>query len=292
MSDSSDRKPEDRVDIPIQYHDPFEAVRTSLDAEGSFISNNGVLFAHWKAMPCVIGQKDLDGIRKSFDHAYENAGCPMKCENGFSYEFSGYVYGIFVSNSKNSAKMPGGFVPNGQAYVTLNRYYKNTETSAYFSEYDKLIPHECPEDFKAENFQKFQHNPSGVDRLQFPAHKVQFLHDSDGKRYTQDVDFTVVDGQIKWGDNRPGFDNQGKPKICSVRYTYQPYYYVKYVLHEQRLKVQVDPYTQEGKVKTGPTQCLVEQDFVFLDSRFKDNQKDSQLESGKGGNSGPEYGPR
>ena len=293
MSDQSNRKPEDTTNIPIKYDDPFNAVRADLPSENEFIAQNGILFAHWKAMPCVIGQVDFDGIRRSHDHAYENKGCPMNCENGFTYFLAGYIYGIFVQNSKSLSKQfPGGWIPAGQAVVTLNRFYKDTKDTAYFSEYDKLKPCECPFEFYSENWQKVQHSPTGTDRLMFPAFKVQMLYDSDGKKYSQDIDFTIENGMIKWGTNRPGFTQDGRPKIYSVRYTYQPYYYIKTVLHEQRFKAEIDPFTQEAKMKGGPTQCVLEQDYVFLQNKYNDNQNDSQQQSGTGGNEGPSDGIR
>lgn len=294
MADDTNRNPEDVNNVPIIYHDPFDAVRADLGAENIFISNNGILMAHYRVFPCVIGQKDFDGVRRSFDHAYENQGCPLNCENGLAYELAGYVYGIFVQNSKNLSKQfPGGWTNNGQAVITLNRHYKGEPNKpCYVSEYDKLVPCECPEDFFAENWHKVQHSPTGNDRLQFPAFKVQILVDSDGKKYTQDVDFTIQDGQVAWGQNRPGSDQQGRPKIYSIRYTYRPYYYVKTVIHEQRLKAEIDPYTQEVKMKGGPTQCVLEQAHIFLNNRFNDKQKDSQPQSGTGGNEGPSDGIR
>lgn len=293
MSDQSDNKPGDRNDVPVIYQDPFDAVRADLSAENVFIANNGILFAHYKVFPCVIGQKDFDGVRRSFDHAYENQGCPIQCERGLAYQFVGHVRGIFVNNSKNLSKQfPGGWVPNGQAAVTLNHFYVNTSDAVYVSEYDKLVPCECPDTFWAENWQKVQHSPTGTDRLQFPAFKVPILVDSDGKKYTQDIDFTVEDGQIKWGQNRPGNDQQGRPKIYSIRYTYRPYYYVKTVLHEQRLKAEIDPYTQEVRMRGGPTQCVLEQAHIFLNNLYNDQQKDSQQQSGTGGNTGPSDGIR
>jgi len=288
MSDQSNRLPADATNIPINYNDPADMVRADLPGENLFISNNGILFAHWKAMPCVIGQDEFDNIRRSHDHAYEGKPTAApQCENGYIYEFAGYIYGIFVQNSKNMTRWPGGFMPAGTAYITFNHLYRDTTSSAYFSEFDKLIPCETPDDFYAEHSQKVQHSPVGVDRLQFPAHKVTSLIDSDGKRYTQDIDFTVENGMVKWGENRPGFSTGGKPKVYSIRYTYRPYYYVKHVLHEQRLKAEIDIYTQEVKMRGGPTQVMVEQDHVFLQNKFQDNAKDSQIQSGSGGNTGP-----
>jgi hypothetical protein len=284
--DDSDRKPSDRQDVQTDYGSPQDMVRDDLPGEGLFISNNGILFKHWKAVPCVLGKTDYDSLRQSHDHAYENQGSPVVCENGFTYFCAGEVYGIFVNNSKDISRWHGGWVDYGQAYITLNRHYKGTKEAAYFGKYDKLVPINCPSDFFAEHNEEIPTNPTGNDRLQFPATKVVYMSDSDGKRYQPGVDFEVKGCQIHWLRNRPGNGPTGNPKILSVRYQYQPYWYVRHVIHEQRLRAQIDEF-QDVKIVGGPSQVLVEQDFVFLANMFKDNAVNSQVQSGQGSNTGP-----
>lgn len=288
QKDPSDRKPADEQDAPINYDSPQDMVRADLTGENLFVANNSILWAHWKAVPCVLGQTNMEGLRRSHDHAFENQGSSVICENSFTYFKAGEVYGIFTNNSKDTSRWVGGWVPNGQAYITFDRYYKGTKDAVYLSKYDKIVPMICPDDFFAEHSQKLVNNPLGVDKLQFPVHKVIYLSDSAGKRYSQGIDFDVEGCMIKWrAQTRPGLDETSKPRILSVRFRYQPYYYVKYVMHEQRLKAEFDPYLQEIKMKGGPSQCLVEQDYIFQTNEFKDNALNSQVTSGQGGNTSP-----
>ena len=287
VTDESDNGPADRIDVPIDYGTPQEFVRADLPADNLFIAQNGILWMHYKAMPCVLGKTDFDNLRHSHDHAYQNKGSPVFCENGMMYVPVDKVFGVFVNNAKDVARWPGGWIPNGTAQVTFNRYYKETSEPAYFSKYDKLVPVICPDDFFAEHSQELVTNPTGSDTLQFEPKKVLYIFDSNGNQYAPGADFTIEGCKIVWGANRPGLGPTGKPMILSIRYRYQPSYYVKYVVHEQRLKAEIDLYSQEVKMKGGPTQCVVEQDYVFLENRFKDNAPNSQPTSGQGGNTSP-----
>src|ERR1700677_897643 len=93
VEDESTNNPSDAQNVPIQYGDPMETVRADLPADNLFISNNGVLWMHYKAMPCPIGKTDFDSLRHSHDHAYQNKGAPVFCENGFMYIPVNKVYG-------------------------------------------------------------------------------------------------------------------------------------------------------------------------------------------------------
>jgi hypothetical protein len=63
-------------------------------------------------------------------------------------------------------------------------------------------------------------------RLMLPITSVDYLADST-RRYYQDTDFTICDGQIEWieGGIRPSFAN-GKGAILSVVYWTKPYFQV------------------------------------------------------------------
>ena len=137
-------------------------------------------------------------------------------ENGFLYIKCKHVYGTFMGNAKDFKHVASGLYGNSGATVSLNRFYQDTDEKIHLSENDKLIPVDLKDEFFSVNWQKFTHNPTGIDRLEFRACNVVFLIDSDGIQYLRGRDFEVVNGYIKWvdGADRPGLDKQtGKARF-------------------------------------------------------------------------------
>lgn len=286
-NDQSDRK--SFVNIPINYDTPWGAVRADSTAENSFIANMGILFAHYRAVPCPLGALEVGDIRHSHDHGPNSK---IDCENGFIYTYAGDVWGIFQSNNKKYDFIPPGYYGNSVAIVTFNRYYRDSDKTAAMAEFDKLVPLESPKEFFGVSFQKIQHNPTGIDRTQFKVCSVEDLIDSDGRLYANGKDFIVNQhGNIEWinGGERPGIDNRtDKGKIYAVRYRYKPYFYVKAMLHELRVKPSMDTLTGDITTKSGPTQCAVQVDFIFLaNATDKSDAPDAMLEPQDTSNTGP-----
>lgn len=283
---------QDTNKLIINYDEPWNEVIPDGLGQDNFLISNGCRFRHYKALQCVIGKPDEGGIRHS--HTHESDGnSDIHCENGFVYIYAGEVFGVFTGNSKQQTNTAPGFVNNSTAMVTFNRYYRNTDKLASFTEYDKLIPCENPKEFFHSNFENFEHNPQGLDRCQFKITELEYLFDSDGKFYTEGADFSINSlGQIAWLPNarRPGFDNvTQKPKMISVRYKYSPYFYVKQMTHEIRIVPQFNQYTGLMEQKKMPMQALVQVDWIFLQNETEKTTKPDQVISEPVGTNG---GPR
>lgn len=294
MADQSDRKPGEYKDVPIIYDDPWNAVRPDAAAENLHIANQGIKFHHYMCVPDPLFQHEAGDVRHSFaaDDGNEQfvANDRFHRENGFIYVKTGVVYGTFMGNAKDFKAIAAGLYGSSGATISLNRYYVGTEQKINMSENDKLIPCELTSEFFSVNWQKFTHNPTGVDRLQFKACEILFLIDSDGIQYMPGRDFNLENGSIRWidGADRPGLDTlSGKGKVCAVRYTYKPFYYVKMMLHDIRIRPVLN---MDGGVeaKAGPVLATVQADWVYLDRRTNDDKDPAAVvDEGTGTNTGP-----
>jgi len=293
-SNQSDRKPGTFQNAQIQYNQPFDAVRFDTPADNDFISKGlGIKFAHYICMPDPLYNVQQGDVRATYDSEDNQQFVDttrFHRENEFLYIRKGEVYGIFQNNSKDLRAVAAGLYSDSGAMVTLDRYYIGTSDVVKISEDDKLVPCELPTEFFSVNWQKFTHNPTGIDRMQFKVCNVEVLIDNAGVMYLPDVDFKVVDGCIRWldGANRPGMDSRtGEGRVCSIRYTYKPYFYVKLVPHDIRVRPAMD---QLGNItaKAAPVMAVLQADWIYLDRRTA-NEKDTaaQLTEGDGSNTGP-----
>jgi len=289
-SDQDSSKP-GAVDIPNDFGSPWPAVRDDLQAYSQFIANLGIVFQHWMAIPYVIGDEEGGGIRQ-YDERNVELDNGLIYDNGFVYKYVGDVYGIFQGHSKDLKQLPPGFYADSVAYVSFNKFYKNSTKRAAFAEFDKLIPIDCPGRDMTEiwtiNFEKIRHNPVGFDKLQYPALEIDFIQDNRGVIYEEITDYVLKDGGIQWvpSGTQPGISNvTNKGRILGVRYKYKPLFYVKQMVHEMRVHATFDD-DGEVRVQRGPTQCAVQVDWVFLES-LKEDAKNAVLASGDTPNVGP-----
>jgi hypothetical protein len=293
-SNSSNRLPGTFENVPTQFHRPFDAVRPDMPAENFFIANQGIHFFHYQCVSDPLYQVNSGDARHSFDQEenqqFEDTD-RFHRENGLIYFKKGVVLGIFQGNHKDSKRLTSGLYTSAGASMTLNRYYIDTTDKIEVCENDKLIPCEMPCEFFTTITHKFDHNPTGIDRLQFKAVNVSHLIDSAGIIYVQDEDFTLVCGCINWinGRNRPGIDPlSGKGRVCGIRYTYKPFYYLAQILHDIRIKPAMDPVTGAISAVAGPVLVQAVADWVYLDRRTANsNAADAQLHAGDGSNTGP-----
>lgn len=279
--------------IQMQYNRPFDSVKSDGSVEGSFINNTGIRFFHYAAVQDPLYKVRSGDLRHSFDQEENQQFADddrFHRENGFIYFKRGIVWGIFMGNQKKLNYLSAGLYTSDGATMSLNRYYEGTSKKVDISENDKLVPCELPEEFYTPISHSFDHNPTGIDRLQFKAHCVSELIDSAGRIYVQDVDFTLQCGAVHWidGRNRPGIDPlSGRGRVCGIRYTYRPFYYIKLVLHDIRIKPVIDPNTNEIKAKIGPILVQAQADWVYLDRRTASpDAVDAQLDAPDGSNTG------
>lgn len=286
--------PKTAIAIPEQYNSPFESVKSDGSVEGSFINNTGIRYHHYMCVQDPLYKVSSGDLRHSFD-AEENYQFAdddrFHRENGFIYFKAGIIHGIFMNGSKNLKYLgAAGLYTDAGATVSLNRYYLDTGKKIEMSENDKLVPCELPTEFYTTITHSFDHNPTGIDRMQFKVFNISHLIDSAGRIYVQDVDFTVNCGYIEWvqGGNRPGIDpTSGKGRVCGVRYTYRPFYYVKLVIHDIRIKPEIDPESGEISAKAGPVLVQLVADWVYLQNRTASaTAVDAELIAPSGDNTG------
>lgn len=204
---------------------PRDIVSFDTDNFDAAVRHHGVRLLHFRAMRCPIGMISRNDIRKA--HA-EHAGC----SHGFLYTYAGPIYGVFTSNQGGDKNAGPGYVSDGRAMLTPPRFYETTSIPFYATKYDRLyLDH--PGIFVC-NWETFEAQPDGVDKLSFPIEEVHDLVDADGRRYQQGADFEIVKGRIRWTGARP-VAKDGMNPVCGVRYLYRPYWYVTDLPHEIRV---------------------------------------------------------
>lgn len=233
-----------------------EAVRFDPSAFDDLVAFAGISLIHYRAMRCPVGMIDPLDTRRPHQH-HEN------CSNGFIYTRAGTATSIFSSNNDNALQLDLGIANSAQAQLTLPRFYDDNEEAVRALPYDRLFL--ADEAITVPHWQTFESNPSGEERLSYPVVSVETLIDSNGIRYTLG-DFSVTtSGQVKWmGAKRPTFDaSKGKGQVCSIRYQYRPFWYVKSVNHEIRCMKYDDPMT--GETVTLPTsqQVTIQREYLF-----------------------------
>lgn len=246
-----------------------EAVRFDPLAFDDLVAFQGIQLVHWRAMRCPVGMIDPLDTRRPHPH-HEN------CSNGYLYMCAGKATSIFSSNSDNAIQMDLGIANSAQAQLTLPRFYDDCSAPVKALPYDRFFL--ADEAITVPHWQTFESSPTGEERLSYPVVCVEALVDADGTRYTT-ADFSILNGQIKWsGPRRPAFDaSKGKGKVCSIRYTYRPFWYVKSVNHEIRCVKADDPIS--GETVTIPTsqQVTVQREYLFEnEARDPDEPKSGQ----------------
>lgn len=252
--------------VPFQL--PFEQLTFDQQANNLFIEANGPVFVHYKAFPCPIGQLEQESIRAPF-HDHSN------CSNGFIYELAGEFKGTFTSNSQNINLTDLGMVDGSIATLIIPQFYSDGTTPVFISVYDKLYIKDAV--VLSTNTEKKQTHITGVDRLTFPVSSVEFLMDSEGKKYSS-ADFSIQSGNIVWGsNNRPKLDpNTQTGGVYSIRYLYQPFYYVTRLLHEIRIYGKVD-LDGNQTYSRAPHQIMIAREKYFH-KKQEQGQLDSLME--------------
>ena len=255
---------------------PFQSVSFDSEAFDALLRSQGVPLIHFEAMPCPVGLVDIgDNRRPHEDH--EN------CSNGMVYERVGQVTVSFIGNPKNSRIEDAGIIDGSTVTVTLPRSYDDNPDKqvsvlpydrVYLSDDTIVVPH----------WQRFRAHETGRERLQFPAHSVVRVKDSNGKSY-DNGDFTVdKKGQIVWGESG------GPPPgtICSVRYNYRPYWYVSRLLHEIRV-TQSENMVGDRTVVRMPQNVVLAREFIFQNEQQNDLSPESprKMPASEDGGFGP-----
>ena len=87
--------------------------------------------------------------------------------------------------------------------------------------------------------------------------------DANGVHYKEGQDFRIEGGLIRWIGNTPGMNlTNNKGLVCSIRYTYLPYWYVKTLIHEVRV-ARVDDYLGNRNIERMPFAAMLQREYVF-----------------------------
>ena len=223
------------------------------------ITQRGVEFEHWVAIPSPIGLKDRGDYRRS--DQYDTV-----TSNGMIYKLSGCFTAAIVSNSKKKAPSQGGVFDYSTARLLVPRFYNDKGTAdgeeIHLAPGDRVFIKDM--EVLVSNYQRMQYNPGGLDRAQFPVSTVSHLIDSQNNEYKCGYHFKMKDGHIKWIDGRdnPGIDSEtGKGRIYSMRYKYNAHWYITDIPNE----VRVIQSTKDGEraPERMPYSAIIQREYIY-----------------------------
>lgn len=242
---------------------PDVSITFDLEAFNEAIRSQGVKLIHYRSMRCPVGMIDLDDNRRP--HPHHEA-----CFNGFIYDKVDCITGLMTGNNKKKSLEDVGFVDFSSVQATFPQTYDDSAQKLIIAPFDRFYLSE--ESANVVMWQLFRHHETGIDRLKYPVACVQGpIVDSRGERYNEGVDFTVQNGQIKWIGRRPapeidvgpGMSNgfgTDRGAVCSIRYTYRPYWYVGAIPHELRFGQVQDGFDRHPV--RAPQMCVLHREYV------------------------------
>lgn len=240
---------------PVQTLDVTE-LQLAVDIQGfdDHIRNIGVTMIHMAAMRCPVGLSSEDDTARPLHHHQD-------CVNGFVLTKKGEVTVLFQGNTHQSTDTPEARLEGANVQISVPRFYDDRETPVELLPYDRLYLKE--DTITVPEWELFTHSLTGVDKLSFPVVKVADLMDSKGKIYRQGEDFTVQGGNLVWTGVGPGMEPSTKSGVvCSVRYSYRPYWVVSKLLHEVRVAHSIQGDGSRKVVKL-PQTAMLQREYLF-----------------------------
>ena len=235
-------------------------VTMDLAKNDDLITQRGVEFVHWVAIPSPIGLKDRGDYRRS--DQYDTI-----TSNGFIYKKAGCFTAAVVSNSKRKTPSDGGIMDYSTARLVVPRYYNDKATAdgeeIHIAPGDRVFIKDL--EVPVSNYQRMEYNPGGLDRAQFPVSSVQHLIDSRNIEYKCGVHFTIKDGHIKWIDGKanPGIDSEtGKGRIYAMRYKYNAHWYITEIPNEVRV-IQGTDGSGDRVPQRMPYSAIMQREYVY-----------------------------
>lgn len=240
---------------PTQVLDVTELqLAVDIQAFDDHIRNIGVTMIHMAAMRCPVGLSSEDDNSRPLHHHQD-------CVNGFLLTKKGEVTVLFQGNTHQSNDTDVARLEGSNVQISVPRFYDDRETPVELIPYDRLYLKE--EAIVVPEWELFTHSLTGVDKLKFPAVKVSDLMDSKGKIYRQGEDFTVQAGNIVWSGPGPGMEPSTKSGVvCSVRYTYRPYWVVQRLIHEVRVAHAIQGDGSRKVVKL-PQTAILQREYLY-----------------------------
>lgn len=254
-------------------------VSLDLDKLDQFSTGLGVDFIHYKAIPSPIGLKDRGDYRRP-------DGLDTISSNGMIYVKAGVFTATFIANSESQSFDSAGILDYSTARLVMPRFYnKNSEVAAgeriYIAPGDRLHLTDPHADVKVPNYHRMDFDwETKLDRLNFPAVKVEFIIDSQGKRFIEGVDFELTPhGDIAWlpGGQNPGIDpdtKKGRP--YAIRYLYNAHWYCVSIPNEVRItNVTVDGIRKPERM---PYHVVIQREYVFRNQNINNTVPPPSLE--------------
>jgi len=237
-----------------------EQVSMNVEAFDLMLEAQGAEFVHWRALRCPRGLTGLYDNRRAHD---DHSGC----SNGFIYKKVGKVHCSFTGSGDKKNKKPEGLVDSSTGMITVERLYSGTDIHVQLANFDRLYLSE--EAVTVVNWELFEANQSGLDKMRFPVETIEHIVDAEGREYGEH-DFAIKDGKIAWGKKRPGVQTDGAGTICTARYTYRPYWYISRLIHESRFIKVPDDMTGGRKIVRMPYQCEIQREYFFENEQNDD----------------------
>lgn len=242
------------IENPLNFSQ--EQIYFDANAFDNIVEAHGIIFKHWKAVPCTGGDNDRGSMRSThLNHT---------CSNGFYFKGGKCFLGVFDNNTTKKHYNAEGIIDSSITTLHVPRFYQGGDCQIFFGVNDRLDL--LDESIVVPKWEKIECSPTGIDRPMFPIVNIEYVIDMNGKEYFQGNDFIIVDGNIHWvGQNRPQFNQSfGGGGIYAIRYLYRPSWYIGVVLHEIRLCNTVDPNTNEKKQIRYPQLLLLQREIYYL----------------------------
>ncbi len=282
MAKNNHKSPgQDIFALPIA--EDIAKVSWNVDALDELVGNLGIEFDHFVAIPNVLGQADKGDYRHVKGGDFESS-------NGFIYKKVGTFTGVAISNSKYTKPMDGGQFDFSKAHLVMPRCYNKGKEFAsgeriFMAPGDRIVYKDQKLNTEVVHFEKIQAHKTGVDRLQYPAKKVEFIIDSANISYKEKQDFKIDDqGRVVWlTQKQPGTDpDTGKGRIYGIRYRYSAFFYVKDLLHEVRMTQISNPATLERSFERCPYSVLIQREYMFFNQQVDPKSDESNKEEREG----------
>lgn len=217
------------------------------------VKNRGIRFVHKMAAPCP-------NMKRLNDNNHD-PDCSFCDGSQIIYIQEKEIFGTFTNNSLEKLFEIQGVWEIGTAVVSFPTEYDDGE-QADFNIFDKLV---CP-DFQIRLTDLKEYEVGIPMSLKYPIIKIfDMTSVSNGvlKKYVQDVDFTIVDGNIVWETgHEPPYDSiEEIGEVLSITYSANPVYNVLQNMHEIRASQQM--VDGQKVAKRLPQHVLVKRDFLF-----------------------------
>jgi hypothetical protein len=244
----SDRIPKGAQVQAINPWCPLVQTSFSLVADDSFVTGQGIDYAHYKAIPSPIGLKDRGDYRRD--------GLDTITSNGQIYVYAGTFSAAEVSNTRDKRRVDGGTDDPSVSNLIMPRFYNKSGPSVpgqvnmapeddgcriYAAPGDRIYVSDPKANVNVSNYQKMTFE-LGDNVPMYPIVAMELpIYDSNNIQYVQGLDYEITaKGNISWlstGKN-PGFDpSTGLGRVYSVRYLYKAYFYCVQIPKEVRMAV-------------------------------------------------------